>query len=1072
MHGCVQSVLGFAAAALAAGGSFAPAIGQVTYYGDTSPASPGDVTGRDFAGVKLGATLQQGDVIITAARAWVWSEGGASARVIGPDGSSVGVQRLMLQGDVVVDLGGHRFTAAQAVVWSQNIRAAGGFGQQPGEADRQVRQVAVYFDRVSDPGAEAGYAQAADRLLVTAQLEGVFSLKADALAPGRAAGDAQVPFLWESERRLRQHLLELSGQGAPEVDPSGAPSPTGRVNPGLSRPYEPNSPLARRATGPGKEESAIPIEDRVEPLFAKDGTVTFAVGTRAPDAPTAPEFGEPVANSNYIRFVRGEQDNSLILTGGVALQYTDLRKTRNLLITAERAVVFMPPGPLTEIAKFSADQIRCVYLEGDVVATDGQYTLRGPRVMYDFQTNKAIMADAVFSTVDAKTGLPFYVRAETLRQEAANQIRAEGARLATSSFFQPVFTIGAKSITVTQAPAKAEGGRKSTYVDARSITLRGAGVPFFWFPGFRGEIDNVPLQDVRVDSSSGSGAALKTTWSMFSLLGQAKPEDVNARLMLDYYFDRGFAAGTRIDWAKPDLTGQIFAYMLSNDDGRDVLSNGFRLEQDEQFRGMILAENRWDISPNWSLFGELSKISDPTFVDGFFKELGSEGREVQSALYLRYLGGNATFSALIKGTLDDFSPNQYLIQSQGYTVDKLPEVKYARLADDLLPNFQPGVLTWTHEYTYTRARFKFNEPNVADFGFVNDFIAQDQFGVNSNQSIGSRLRAAGFNEEAFNRADTRQELSGVFDLSVFRINPFVVGRFTAYDKEFGEIGAFTPDPDEQYRAWWAAGTRVSTELVRVDDSVESAIFDLHRIRHIVTPSATVWHAGSTIRQESLPIYDETVEGISTGSAVRTGVSNVWQTQRGGPGRWHSVDVLKINADFTFATADRNQTSPFGRFFDSRPEYSILGNYFTGEVAWQTTDALALVYSVIYDLDSSQVARTTAGGIIQHSPEFSTYAQARFLNPLDVTYVDAGVNYQLTRLYQVSGSITYDTNRSEVQNVTATLRRRFQDATVGVRLAFNSISDETSVGVVFEPAAVAASRAEAAHRIDRLREIGR
>ncbi len=1047
------------------------------YYGDQVNVAA--INGRDFAGIKLAATTQRGEVVIRAARAWVWTEGSSSGvRIIGNDGLPVGTQRIVLQGDVSIELAGHRFTAPQAVLWSQTLAVpAIAFGETPAAPDQDLatRQIAVFFDRVSDPGAQAGYSQAADRLLVTGVIDGSFALKADALTPGRPTVAAQTTFLVESEQRLARYLRELVGKPDESPEPKASLAPgvvSGKITPGFSRPYEPNSPIAKINRGKAAEQDETPIEDRTEPLFAKDGIVTFAVGTRAPDAPTAPDFGEQVNDSAYIRLVRGEEggDNSLILTGGVAVQYTDLRKTRNLLISAERAVIFMPAGPLTDLSKFASDQLRGIYLEGDVVATDGQYTLRGPRVFYDFQQNRAVMADAVFSTVDAKLGIPIYVRARTLRQEAANQVKAEGARLSTSSFFEPVFTIGAKSITVTEAAAKAEGGRKVTYVDAQNITLRGMGVPFFWLPGFKGEIDNIPLRDVRVDNSSGSGAALKTTWNAFGLMGMKAPEGVDARLLIDYYFDRGFAAGTRTDWATPTLTGQLFAYTLVSDNGRDVLSNGTRFEQDQQFRGAVLAENRWDITPNWSLFAEVSKISDEQFIDGFFKEIGSEGREVASDIYLRYIGGNSHFSALIKGTFDNFTPNQYLLQSQGYTVNKLPEIKYARLADDVLPGIQPGLLTWTHEYDYSRIAFKFTEPTIRDFGFNDPFITNKEFGINPNQSPGDRLRAAGFNEQAFNRADTRQELSGVFDWSFLRINPFVVGRFTGYDKKIEEISAFSPDGDKLYRAWWAAGARFSTEIERIDDSIESSFFDLHRIRHIITPSATVWTASSTIREESLPIYDDTVEALATGSAVRTGVSNVWQTQRGGPGRWHSVDVLKINTDFTFATADRNTDSPFGRFFDNRPEYSFLGNYFTGEATWQATDAVGLVYSVIYDFDKNQTARTTAGGVIQHSPEFSTYAQVRYLNPLNATYVDAGLNYQLTRVYSVGTSMTYDTNLNEIQTVSATLRRRFQDASVGVRVNFNSITEETSVGVVFEPQATVNKRQN--DQIDRLRNIGR
>ncbi|HVU63024.1 MAG TPA: hypothetical protein VHC70_03540, partial [Phycisphaerales bacterium] len=655
-------MVSFAAAIVAAAGMCAPLAAQERYYGQTQPGL--GASGRDFGGVQLPVTLRSGDVTIRASRAWVWNEGasngGGGAVVVGLDGNPVGTQRLLLQGDVTVELDGYRFTSAQAVVWSQIVGAVR-TGEAADNGDRQLRQIAVYFDRVADPGAEAGYAQAADRLLVTAQLDGLFNLSADSITRCRPEDPAQSGFLGEAERRMAAYLHELAG-GPPPAETNPPPveggGRTDRISPGLARPYEPNSPLARPREG-GSESQERPIEQRTEPLFAKNGLVTFAVGTRAPNSPAAPDFGEQVGDSSYIRLIPAGDDNAVLLTGGVAMQYTDLRKTRNLLITAQRALVFLPPGKITDTQRFNADEIRGIYLEGDVVATDGQYTIRGPRIYYDFKLNKAVMADAVFSTVDAKTGLPFYIRAKSLRQEAANQVSAEDARLSTTSFFQPVFSIGASSVTVTETQSKSsaaatEGGggggnRKITYVDAKGITLRGMGVPFFWLPGFKGEIEKVALQDIRVESSSGSGAALKTTWDAFALFGARSPESINSRLLLDYYFDRGFAMGTRTDWSRPDLTGQVFAYMLTNDNGRDVLSNGVKKEQDQQFRGIVLAENRWDIDNHWSVFAEASKISDETFVDGFFRDLGSEGREVTTEATLRYLGSNSYFSAGAKG---------------------------------------------------------------------------------------------------------------------------------------------------------------------------------------------------------------------------------------------------------------------------------------------------------------------------------------------------------------------------------------------------------------------------------------
>ena len=1081
VRAAVLRALAGLAASLSALPGLAQTIPQGTGAGATPPKrelpsfarsiEPSTITGREFTGLRVSASRQVSDITISAARAWTWTEAGNVGEV-GLDGLPIGTQRLYLQGDVRIEIGGaggYRFTAVQAVVWMQSI---GQSSVKRDDPDYRLRQFVISFDRVSDPGAQAGFAQAADRLLVTAALDGAVKLRCESVSPGRPDAPPQGVFLRESEAALAAQLrrqIDPSLPEAPLPPPKVPPQRQQALTPGLSRPFEPNAGFAQR----GPTAADLAPTTAVEPLFAKDGVITFAVGTSLPTGATAPKFDEAAGDTETVKLVRGEEDNVVMLSGGVALQYKDLRKSRNLQITSERAVVFLAPGPLTQLAQFGADQVKGVYLEGDVVATDGQYTLRGPRVYYDFAANKAIMVDAVFSTFDARSNMPIYVRAKSLRQEAASEFSAEGARLSTSSFFTPMFSIGVSKITISQSTADAGPGGpagKRTYVDADGVTLRLGGVPLFWLPGYAGEIADVPLTDIRVESSSGSGAALKTTWDVFGLIGERKPDGLDIKLLLDGYFDRGFAMGTKMRWQRDDHDGQLFAYGLFNDQGRDVLSTGAKIDANEEFRGLLLAEDTWKLDENWSLQLELANQSDPRVVDAFFRDIAREGRELASSAYLKYQNNNQQFSALVKGNLNNYVPNQYLLQSLGYTVDKLPEVSYTRLADDVAKGVAPGFLTWSHEYTFSRMKFDFVEPIVRDYGLDTFRRSQAFAGINPDQSLGDELRAAGLRETDVMRFDTRQELSAVLDANPFKITPFVVGRFTGYDKEIGKFFVSSPEASEKYRYFYAAGSRFSTEFVRVDDSVENALFDLHRTRHIIEPNVTVWTGASNITQEKLPVFDDTVESVNTGSTVRAGVNQTWQTKRGGPGRWHNVDVFKLSTDVVFSTSDADKESPLGRFFDYRPEYSFLGNYFTADAAWQVSDSVALSANTIYDLDLHQQARSTAGGTIQHWPEFATFAQVRYVNALDATYVDFGASYKLTRRYDLAAYATYDVDKGELQQVSGTLRRKWPEATLGLKASFDTIRDETSIGVVFEPQAVA--NRGGFERVQRLREIGR
>lgn len=1033
MPGCALGLGVTVISAACVVGSAAPALAQPLSTGQpVLPVAPGDVNGRDFAGLKLGVKPQIGPISFSAQQAIAWNEEPAA----GPRaGTTVGetVQRLLLRGDVRVTVGLYTFAAAQAVVWVEPM------GPSPADPNRTVHQVAVFFDRVSDPGSEHGTTQSGDRLLVTGLLEGEVSLRADSLSEGRPADNLVL----EGEQRLARFLLELAtpaGQSPPEMPaPPGdlvtGFDPLSRLLPGRSQPFEPDSPYARP---PSRAILALPddrpalTEERPQPLFSGEGLVTFA-------------GGEPT----FIGGANGEE-STILITGGVTVQYTDARRGRNLQITAERAVVFLAPGPVQDLMRAPADKILGIYLEGQVVATDGKFTLRGPQVFYDVPANRAYVADAVFWTYDQRRGMPLYVRAKALRQTATNQVEAQDATLANSSFFTPHLSMGARTVTVTRDQRPGEAPR--TLVQGQDLTLRAGKLPFFYWPGFSGDAERFPLREIGFESSSNSGAGVKTAWDIFGILGYDAPSGVQANLLLDGFLKRGVAVGTDSKWETPQHTGSLLGYIVPDDRGRDTLTSGEKVERRGETRGLIALEHTWKLNANWSIQLEASSISDPNFVDAYYEPLAETRREFASSAFLKYQESNSQFAVLAKGSFNNFTVNEYLLQSQGYTVDKLPEATYFRAADDLLGFAWPGLLQWSQEWRVGRMAFSLTEKAPRDLGFSSPFLADRAFGILPGTGIDQALLARGLRENDTNRVDTRQELTAQLRLGPVNITPFAVGRFTGYDDRFNAFRAGSNSTnDERNRFWYSGGVRASTSLVKIDDQVESDLFDIHRVRHIIEPSLTVFTAGTNIRREELPIYDETVEGLSEGTALRAGLSQTWQTQRGGPGRWRSVDVLRLDAEYVNASADAERKSPIARFFDFRPEYSVLGDSATLDGLWQATDATGFTLNTIYDLEINQPARTTAGVQFDHSDDFRTFIEVHYLNARDSTFVTFGADYRLTELYTVSAAATYDVDSKNFQSVGGRINREFPGLIVSLKLAYNDITNEFSAGVAVTPA---------------------
>src|SRR5690606_29348691 len=110
-----------AAAGLALCGLCPPLLGQddAALPPGAAAVDPLDITGRDFAGIRFSPVSVAGRTELAASRAHAWTE---------TDVNGSAVQRLLLEGDVVVRMGLHRFVAARAVVWIQRLAddAAGG----------------------------------------------------------------------------------------------------------------------------------------------------------------------------------------------------------------------------------------------------------------------------------------------------------------------------------------------------------------------------------------------------------------------------------------------------------------------------------------------------------------------------------------------------------------------------------------------------------------------------------------------------------------------------------------------------------------------------------------------------------------------------------------------------------------------------------------------------------------------------------------------------------------------------------------------------------------------------------
>lgn len=1034
---------------------------------------PSPSASQTFDQLDLGVEPIAGVLIMNAESGWVWREGSTN--------------RITLDRDIIVEVGGSILRARRADLWISTSNT-----DQTSQATNQARVFGIFENLTSDDGSFSG-----SRVPVRAiiNLEESIKLRLGAQINEPPSRKDMIQFLDRSANLYNTRLLGIEPvdstqqqtlRWAPKelnaTDPQATTQTATRSIP-ASEPARLLSRAERAIEGmnvsipeptpepaqQSAQRTTQPTPKPLEPIFQSTGIFSLAIDGK-------------VVVQGAQQGIEGQPDRPATVTaeGGVTMQYQDPATRQSMDLQAERAVIFLKDGESTNASpsQLNASEIEGIYLEGGVFAGNADWSVRSPKIYVDLARDKMLMLDAVFWTVDQRTNMPLYLRADSVRQTSLGEFEASKARIANNAFFEPDVSIGVSDLKVSvrqeERPrtgllglvgsvreglttgtdsggtiAAREPGSdlvRRVFIDGKNVTLRLGSIPVLWVPRVKGNTDAFPLKEIRVGDSNQTGVAVRTRWDAFSLFGVDPIPDVRANLQLDYYGERGFAFGFSGDWNTDKHRGSLYSYLLPNDNGTDILSSGRRIDRTDQTRGMVQFSDIWNLADPWTLITKGTYISDEAYIPAFEERLGRETPDFDSMLRLERTSETNQFAFELSGSPNDFLAAEHQLLSPGYAVDKIPEASFVSVANDLLPETMPGVFQYQYEASVGAMRLRFSEVTAAEYGFDTTSLAMNAFGTAPGVSLADTQRLLGLDEDTVGRFDTRHEVSARFDLGPLRLNPFVVGRVTAYDTSFD---TFTPQQTDNARYWGAAGMTVSTTLTRVNDSASSDFLDIHRIRHIVEPSMTFWQADSAFAVSDTPIFDDDVEGLLRGSMFRAAIDQTWQTKRGGPGRWRDADILKINTEYVWSS-DRAGTSPLPNYFAPRPELSNPGTFIGTDAIFSPTDVLAFSGSAIYDLDLDRTARTSGGVILQHQPGFMSSIEYRDIRAIDSTFLSARSQYTLTDKYSVSAWANYNFDQGDFQNFTGRIDRRFQIGVLGLTVNFDNIRNETTIGFVFRP----------------------
>ena len=713
-----------------------------------------------------------------------------------------------------------------------------------------------------------------------------------------------------------------------------------------------------------------------------------------------------------------------------------------LELQADNAVVWYVEEPASRAAMAESEStisenIKAIYLSGDVVMTSGQRTVRAEEIYYDFEKNKALAVEAVMRNFDVSRGIPIYLRAEKLRLLAENKFAAEDITLTSSEFYQPQISLNASSVIITDNTSVDERRGKlsdgSYEAEMRDVRFKVGDRTFFYWPFFRSNLQrpDVPIKSMRVGHDDVWGTSVETRWYLARLLGLRETEGTDSTLALDYYGERGFGSGVEIDYAQEDYFGRLLGYVI-RDSGEDRLgrhSTRRDLEPPRELRGRFLWQHRQFLSHDWQLTSEVSYASDENFIEGYYRSEYDVGKEQETLVHLKRIEDNWGLAFLGKARINNFR-------------DKLEELPSAEFH-------------WTGQSLFDDKFTFYSDSQVSRF--------RQRLAPGSTSTV---------SEEFYTFMSERAELDMPMMLGFGKVVPFVAGTAA-----FEDGGGFYTDIDggpagREDDIWIGeAGARIfPLPMWKVYSDVESRLWDLDGLRHIIEPRVTA--VGFT---ESDSVAEQR-------DILNVGITQRLQTKRGPADKQRTTDWMRLDMDVTWLKNSGDSSAGADQFIWNRPFIPLVNrsssvvpaqdrrssdmfgprrNYFGANYIWHVSDTTAVLSDMNYDMQSGVVQQLNVGFSRLRWPNLSYYVGSRYLRRIDNGYGEEGSNavtfaasYVLDPRYSVIFSQQYDFDYGANIRSEITLVRRYHRLCYGFTFRVDESMDRQAVIFSIWPEGVA------------------
>lgn len=867
-----------------------------------------------------------------------------------------GQQVTAVLGNFVMTVGPRRFSGRDAILWIQETR----------QGSQTLRDITIYIEGNAQVVESAGTTTRDRRMLVTLHQKGELRANVsqssteplvDSPLYKRAAAMREAAMRPALPTTLAATIPAGSDVGIPGQTP---PPPAPPINtspanpPPLNQPPVGPGPVSVETPVPGQPQRAIaPVDFRANSIVSEEQglqRVTVAKGA--------------------VYIIEGSPENrqSLQMHAQAAVLFSP--KT---LATGEPASP--PAGAVTSggpvPAAMAQEYVEGVYLEGDVVISWGEHSIRGEKLYYDFRNNRAIILDAVLRTEQAMRNIPLYARAEEIRLLSRREVWMRDAKISSSEFYTPSYSIGAgRAYLMDNTPYDATGeviGEQAYHVSMKNSTFRLYGVPIFYWPWSTADAETgeTPLRRLQVGSQGQFGFGVDTQWYLFRLLGLVEPEGFSGTLDLGWY-RKAETAGVDLDYVREKYSGYLVTYGAHEETGKDNLGRDLDHVPAPTWRGRAMWRHKQYLPDDWQVQMELGYVSDRNFLRSYFPEEFWAGKEQDTLIYAKKQRDNWAFTSLAQWQINSFQTGP----------ESFPDL---------------------------------------GFNLIGQSVLDDRLTLFSESHLGGERFDAGSgtgqkSSDAMLRADTREEVNAPAHLGPVNAVPYAMGRATYWSD--------SEDGDGLGRLYGGGGVKANMHIWRVYDDAHSRLLDINRVKHVITPETVVFGSGTNVGpSEVFPLSPDIEQHLNDFQGIAMGVKQRWQTYRGHEGHQVSTDLFRWNvwAMFFNDTKDGNQPAD-GRTFPDRPEYSITRNAINTDWAWNISDAMAVLGDMNYDINDKEVGLANIGLAVQRDPRLRYYLGMRYIDDEHSSAGTFGVNYKINEKYQVSLFQQYDFAFNNGQNL--------------------------------------------------------